>query len=471
MPAAAAMPPPALSARELVFVTGKGGVGKTTVAAALGLVAARTGRATVVCELTGQERLARTFGVRAGGGAERALAPRLDALTIDPDAALVEWIARNLGRPAAALLGRSQAFAYLIAAAPGARELVTLGKAWDLSQGPTGRLVIVDGPSTGHALALLQAPSTYADMAAVSPVGRQAADVRETLRDASRSAVVLVAAPTEMAVAETIELADGVERLLGRPPDLVVMNEMLPDRFTAGEVERVERLAGRSDDQHLRELARLVAVARHRARAQAELLWELRRGVAAPIAELPFLFVPALGRAELATLATMLGEPAAPARAATPARRRPRAGGLASAAQARPQARTPATSSVDRTPTGRPASTTTRCVTSCSSMTCTASSSGAAARIVTGSVAASSRAVRPSMPERAPCRRSMSDTTPQRAASSSARGSAIASTTTAWMWCVAIMRATITPGTSGEQLITPGRMTSATVAFSKLGSR
>jgi anion-transporting ArsA/GET3 family ATPase len=240
------------------------------------------------------------------------VAPGLTEVTIDPDAALVEWVARNLGRPAAALLGRSQAFAYLIAAAPGAREIVTIGKAWDLSQGPVGRLALVDGPSTGHALALLEAPSTYAEMAAVSPVGSQAADVRDTLRDTSRSAVVLVAVPTEMAVAETIELADQIGRLLGRPPDLVVMNEVLPDRFTADEVGQVERLLGRSEDRGLREIARLVAVARARARAQAGLLSDLRRGVAAPVVELPFLFVPGLGRADLAAFGARLAEQPVP---------------------------------------------------------------------------------------------------------------------------------------------------------------
>jgi anion-transporting ArsA/GET3 family ATPase len=301
----------AVGARELIFVTGKGGVGKTTVAGALGIAAARARRATVVCELGGQTRLQRVLGA----------APNLEAVTIDPDTALIEWVARNLGRAAAALLGRSQAFAYLVAAAPGARELVTLGKAWDMSQGPTGRLVVVDGPSTGHAIALLEAPSTYAEMAAVSPVGRQAADVRETLRDASRTAVVLVAAPTEMAVAETIELATEIERLLGRPPDLVVMNEVLPDRFTAGEAERVERLLDRSDDQGLRGISHLVALARQRARAQAELLSELRRGVTAPVAELPFLFVPAVSRADLAAFGTLLAAPRADIPA--PARRRP----------------------------------------------------------------------------------------------------------------------------------------------------
>jgi anion-transporting ArsA/GET3 family ATPase len=303
---------PAISGRELVFVTGKGGVGKTTVAGALGLAAAASGRATVVCELGGQAHLPRTFGVTpAATGGETAVAPALGALSISPDTAFVEWIARNLGRPAAALLGRSETFGYLVVAAPGARELVTLGKAWDLAQGSRRRLVVIDGPSTGHALGLLQAPATYRDLAAVSPVGRQAAAVDDTVRDPARCAIVLVAAPTEMAVAETIELADGVERLLGRPPDLVVMNHMRPDRFTAQEIERVERRLGRSEDPGLRAYAHQAAVAWRRARDQAALLAELRDRCAAPVVELPYLFVAAVGRAELVALAATLERPAA----------------------------------------------------------------------------------------------------------------------------------------------------------------
>lgn len=155
---------PTVLRRELVFVTGKGGVGKTTVAAALALGASADGREAVVCELGAQTRLATTFGrTPPSAGTEIELERGLSSLSIDPDAALAEWITRNVGRAAAVVLSHSNAFDFLIAAAPGVRELVIMGKAWDLAKpaASDGKLVLVDGPSTGHAIALLQAPRTF----------------------------------------------------------------------------------------------------------------------------------------------------------------------------------------------------------------------------------------------------------------------------------------------------------------------
>src|SRR3954454_5629954 len=139
--------------RAVLYVTGKGGVGKTTVAAALGLAAARTGRRTIVCEVAEQDRMSRAFqrhGVRPDE--EIRLADDLWAITIDPQAALEEWLGRQLGGATAVrLLSHSHAFQYFVAAAPGAKELITIAKVWELAQlerwdrhNRTYDLVIVD---------------------------------------------------------------------------------------------------------------------------------------------------------------------------------------------------------------------------------------------------------------------------------------------------------------------------------------
>src|SRR5690242_7768791 len=127
----------ALLDKKLVVVTGKGGVGKTTVAAALGLLAARRGRRTVVCEVAQQERLAALFGAREVGHGEPELAPGLFAVSVVPERAMHEWLRYQLHSGAlAGLLGHSRLFSYLTAAAPGVSELVTMGKVWDLAQPP-----------------------------------------------------------------------------------------------------------------------------------------------------------------------------------------------------------------------------------------------------------------------------------------------------------------------------------------------
>jgi anion-transporting ArsA/GET3 family ATPase len=302
----ATMVVPGVVARELVFVTGKGGVGKTTVATALALAAVEGGRRSLVCELSAQTRVTTAFG-RAPASANREveLAPRLATVSIDPDAALAEWLARNVGRAAAAVLGRSGAFDHLVAAAPGARELVTIGKAWDLSAADEDRLVVVDAPASGHAIALLQAPSTFSHLGAKGPIGHQAADVHAFFADPDRSAVVLVCTPAELPVSETIELAARIEEVTGRPVDAVVANEVLPDRFDDEELDLIDHALG-SGNAVLRAAGRDARRAWRRARTQEDQLERLRGSVDTPIVELPFVFAPALGPAELRMLAREL---------------------------------------------------------------------------------------------------------------------------------------------------------------------
>jgi anion-transporting ArsA/GET3 family ATPase len=256
----------------MVVVTGKGGVGKSTVAAALALAAARDGRRVAVGELGGHARVA---GLLRGSG--------IDTLTVDVHHALTEWLATQLPRRLADLLMRSGAFASLVAAAPGGSELIAMTKLWELVQrrrwNPRAEpydLVIVDAPASGHGAALLRAPRTFAEIARVGPIGSQAREVADFLKQ--DAGFVIVTMPAELPVSETLQLQQQLPDV-----DLIVANAVLSRRFASGDVAKL-RARGNGGGP----AAAAVAHA-GRVRAQQGQLQRLRRGARGPVVTLPWM--------------------------------------------------------------------------------------------------------------------------------------------------------------------------------------
>ncbi len=281
----------------MIYVTGKGGVGKTTVAASLGLAAAAAGRRTIVCEVAEQSHMSRAFA-HAGVTRDREvrLAPDLYAITLDPQHALEEWLGRQVGGSALKIMTRSQAFNYFVAAAPGAKELITIAKVWELSQlerwTKSNRqydLVIVDAPASGHGIAMLKTPSTFGDIARVGPIQRQAYKVRDMLRDPARTGYVAVALPEELPVNETLELQDKVHDAVGLDLDAIVVNGVWPSRLPGGGLERVREVAA-DEDPAAPSALRAAISAEERARVHKAQVRRLRDGARAPVLTLPFLF-------------------------------------------------------------------------------------------------------------------------------------------------------------------------------------
>jgi anion-transporting ArsA/GET3 family ATPase len=239
--------------RKLLVVTGKGGVGKTTIAAALGMLAARAGRRTIVVEVGAESRLPRLFGIAgAQPGVETRLRECLSSISIDPDRALLEWLQVLGGRVSGRVLASSGTFQYFAAAAPGAKELVTMVKIWQLTRGVRRGarggddydLVVLDAPATGHALGLLGSPHTFGAIARVGPIAGHTRQVQELLESPAHSAYLAVTLATEMAVTEALELRDGLRARLGRDLAAVVVNALLPRRFTTAELARIAALDG-----------------------------------------------------------------------------------------------------------------------------------------------------------------------------------------------------------------------------------
>jgi anion-transporting ArsA/GET3 family ATPase len=330
--------------RKLIVVTGKGGTGKTTVTCALGLLAARRGLRAIVVEFGDQHRLPALFGrsQTPESGMEVELEKDLWSTSIDPDKALFEWLRTVSGRISARMLATSSTFRYFAAAAPGAKELVSMVKVRNLCEAHTHDtlatsndrredrddrrgydLVILDAPATGHALAMLSSPRVFAGIVRMGPLAEQAQGVRELLEDRRLSTYVAVTHATEMAVTETLELEEGLRRQLDRDLSVVVVNGVLPRRFTREELARIsaateDRSPEEETEGTLGESTPLIIAAgrmartvHQRARLQQAQIARLRRqrfaeGMPPGVVTLPFVFTPELDLAGVRELATRL---------------------------------------------------------------------------------------------------------------------------------------------------------------------
>ena len=282
---------------DIVVVTGKGGVGKSTVAAALATVAARRGRRTVVAEVGDRHDIPRLLG--PGGPDHHSIAPR---------EAMEEYVADQLPRPLAELLSHSGTFSAFVAATPGMNELLSIGKVWELA-GERRRvadaepydLVVLDAPASGHGLAMLGAPRTFSDAARVGPIHRQAGQIHATLIDPARTAVVAVVTPEEMPVNETLELRAALRERMGIDVARVIANGIVPDRFTAEEARSLAEHGGAPDGP-----VGAALWSHDRARSQRNQLRRLRAGLDVAPVRLPFLFAAELDHESVAQLADIL---------------------------------------------------------------------------------------------------------------------------------------------------------------------
>jgi hypothetical protein len=294
-----------LLAKPLVVVTGKGGVGKSTVAAALGLAAARRGLRTIIAEVARRDDVSRVLG--GTGVHEDEIAPRLHHISIDPEEAMEEYLVDQLpSRALADVLLSSRGFNYFAAATPGLRELLTVGKVWELAQEDRRTpgadpydLVVLDAPATGHGVAVLSAPRTFADAAVMGRIARQGRIIDAMLSDPAQTGVVGVARAEEMPVNETLALEAALPGTVGVGVDLVVCNGLLPDRFEAADVRVLESAPPSRP-------VRAALVAHARARAQRAQVARLRRRARAPVVTLPFVSAAMLDAAAIEPLVRAL---------------------------------------------------------------------------------------------------------------------------------------------------------------------
>ena len=294
------MPGRDLLDRRLVFVTGKGGVGKTTVASGLALLASQRGKRTLVCEVDAKGNLADFYESGPVRYDAREVQPRLFAMAMDTERSLDEYLRIFLKVPVMGRIGPvARMFDFVATAAPGVKEILTVGKLTYEVRERHYDLVVVDASPTGHVVGQLAAPQAINSLVQVGLIRSQTDWILDILSDPARTGLVIVATPEEMPVNETVELVTRVRDETTVDLAAVVVNRVLPELFGRAEEEVFEQLvdaprakvnaAVGGDVEPLLAAARLAVTLR---RTRAAHLARLRDGLDPDLALLyvPYLF-------------------------------------------------------------------------------------------------------------------------------------------------------------------------------------
>jgi len=297
--------------RRLILVVGKGGVGRSTVAAAIAGACAARGKRTLLYETSANDRFGNYFGKPPVGEAASQLAPNLWAINATPASALAEYGLMVLRwKSVYEMVFENRVSKAFLRAIPGLDDYALLGKAWfhaseDKRGRPVWDTVVFDMPASGHSVSMLRVPWVIVDTVPDGPLTRDAKTVKALLCDPARTSAVLVTLAEEMPVNEAIEL-EAKLTALGIVPQQLLVNQVFPRHFSPNTpVTRVLDALIADQANLMSPLAQLAAhagLARDRRALNERYLAELRRRAATKVDELPMLFAQSLGPGEVRQL-------------------------------------------------------------------------------------------------------------------------------------------------------------------------
>ncbi len=300
--------------RRLILVLGKGGVGRSTVAAAIAGQCAAQGKRTLLYETNANDRFGNYFDKPTVGTEPVELAPNLWAVNATPASALAEYGLMVLKfRTVYEMVFENRVTRAFLRAIPGLDDYALLGKAWFHTEEmkkkkPVWDTVVFDMPASGHSVSMLRVPWVIVDTVPEGPLTRDARTVKALLTDPERTAAVIVTLAEEMPVNEAIEL-EGKLTALGIVPQQLVVNQVYPDHFPVGmpHTRVLDALvADPSLPSPLVELTAHASMSRDRRALNAHYLAELAKRAHTPIAQLPMVFVKSLGAADVRGLGQLL---------------------------------------------------------------------------------------------------------------------------------------------------------------------
>lgn len=301
------------AASRLIIVAGKGGVGKTTVSAALALCAAKAGANVVLVELEGRSSLPTLFGVDELAfddtplPLDESVPGSIRARTITADASLVDYLDRHGLKRISNRMASAGVVEIVSTATPGLRDLLVLGKIRQIQSSDTADVIIVDAPAAGHAVSFLRSPRGIADTVSVGALQSQAQEILDMLGDPTRCSVVLTALPEETPINELIDTAYLLEDEVGVMLGPMVLNGWWNTVDGLTDLS-AEDLAALSDlDTPDREgLAAAASYRVQREALQAEQLERLQAKLPLPVMRLSRIFSTRLGYDDLCALAAQL---------------------------------------------------------------------------------------------------------------------------------------------------------------------